>query len=551
MDIYVTGNVSYVNTDVVVYNKIKTYIMKKIFILYFLVIGYFTYSQNTSLEWSTQASVVSEGRVCTVDNLGNIFIVGSIEGGMYFTKIDSIGNNLWEKQFISGSPTDGGFSIICDSENNVLIAGAFRETIHFQDTILTALDVCDIFIVKFDNDGEFIWAKSEGGNSWDWGYSLCVDINDNLYVTGYFYETAYFSGHTVTANYSSDIFIAKYTSDGQFVWIKHYGGEEDFFANSGNSIIADSNSNIYVTGRFGGNISFGNYNFTSDGSRDVFLMKMDLNGNIIWVRAFGSQSHWDNGFSVATDILGNVYVTADFYNTVTIDGTTITTSEDDPTLIAKFNNSGVLCWMNYIINTGWSSTNRYNKAIFVNNPNNVYVYGTYRSSYVFNDSNYDIFLVKYNENGALQWHETYTGNDSNKGNFITSARDSAMYLLGSYSDTLLLSDGILFSEFNTSYLGKIYDLTYDSTYTNNIDPYNNESDEIKIYPNPTNQYVDIIYYDLQYCTLKLIDIQGKILKNIKCESNQISLDLTSINSGLYYLIFINGNMVMTKKIVKI
>ncbi len=301
--------------------------MKKVFTLYFLVIGYFAYCQNTSLEWSTQASVISEGRSCVVDNLGNVFVAGLIDEGVYFAKIDSLGNNIWEKQIFSESSNAGGYSIACDSENNLFITGAFRDTIHFQDTILTTYGVCDIFIAKFNNDGDLIWAKREGGNSWDWGYSLCIDTDDNLYVTGFFMDTAYFSGLTIIANYSSEIFVAKYTSDGQLVWIKHYGGEETFFANSGNSIIADSNANIYVTGRFGGNTYFENYNFISDGSRDVFLVKMDSTGSIIWIRAFGTQSDWDNSFSIALDILGNVYVTADFYNTITIDGITVTTIE--------------------------------------------------------------------------------------------------------------------------------------------------------------------------------------------------------------------------------
>lgn len=526
--------------------------MKKVISLFLIVIGYFAHCQNTSLEWSAQSSVVSSGRACAVDNFGNIFLTGLIEDGLkengiYFAKFDSLGNNIWEKQIFSGGSNDGGYSIKCDSENNVYLTGSFRDTIDFQNNILIAYGICDIFILKFNNDGEIMWAKNEGGNSWDWGYSLCLDTEDNLYVTGYFHDEANFSGFTINAEYSNAIFIAKYTTEGQLVWIKHYGGEEGFFANSGNSIIADTNCNIYVTGRFGGNVNFDNFNFNSDGSRDVFLMKMDSTGNINWVRAFGSQSDWDNAFSVALDLLGNVYVTADFYHTITIDSLTITTSEDHPTLIAKFNNNGTIGWINFIVNTGWSSSNNFNKEVVVNNPNNVYLYGTYEP----NDNNYDIFLTKYNETGNLLWHEIYSGLNNSFGNYITRGEGSKLFLIGDFIDSLFISDGNLYSDFNSCYVVKINDLTYDPIYTNINNPFiDNELDKIKIYPNPARNYVEIDYYDLHNHTLELFDLKGTRILTLKNNINPLRLNISSFNSGIYYIRFTSNDFIMTKKIVK-
>ena len=527
--------------------------MKKVLFLIFIVIGYLGYCQNTSFEWSGQSSIISSGRSCAVDNLGNIFLTGliednSTEGGIYFAKFDSLGNNIWEKEIFSGSSNDGGYSIKCDSENNVYITGSFRDTIDFQNNILIAYGICDIFILKFNSDGELIWAKHEGGNSWDWGYSLCLDNEDNLYVTGYFHGEANFSGLTINAEYLNAIFVAKYTSDGQLIWIKHYGGEESFFANSGNSITADTNCNIYISGRFGGNINFDNFNFISDGSRDVFLMKMDSTGNIIWARAFGSQSDWDNTFSVTLDLLGNVYVTADFSQTITIDSLTITTSEDHPTLIAKFNNNGTISWMNFVVNTGWSSSNNFNKEVVANNPNNVYLYGTYKKS----DNDYDIFLTKFNETGNLLWYDTYTGSYSSFGNFIARGESSKLFLIGDFIDSLFISNGTLYSDFNSCYVVKIDDLTYNPIFTNINNPsIDNDIDKIKIYPIPAHNYIEIDYYDLCNYTIELFDLKGNIFITLKNNINPIRLNISSFNSGIYYIRFTSNDIIMTKKIVKL
>lgn len=115
-----------------------------------------------------------------------------------------------------------------------------------------------------------------GGTSADYGYSVKVDASGNVYTTGNFSGTVDFNTGTGTYNLTSvgllDIFISKLDASGNFVWAKNFGGS------SGNSIIVDALSNVYVTGYFSGTKYFdpgtGTFNLTSAGSYDIFIQKL-------------------------------------------------------------------------------------------------------------------------------------------------------------------------------------------------------------------------------------------------------------------------------------
>src|SRR5690606_40680595 len=113
----------------------------------------------------------------------------------------------------------------------------------------------DIFIQKLDTDGNFVWAKSMGGIKWEYGYSVAVGVSGNVYTSGSFRETVDFDPgagiYNLTSQGGTDIFIQKLDADGNFVWANRMGGST---GDDGRSIAVDILGKVYTTGSCRGTI---------------------------------------------------------------------------------------------------------------------------------------------------------------------------------------------------------------------------------------------------------------------------------------------------------
>jgi len=133
-------------------------------------------------------------------------------------------NFLWVEQ-AGGTDIDIGRAIATDGSGNSIVTGEFSGTATFGDTTLTSDGSNDIFIAKYDGDGNFLWVEQAGGTDIDIGRAIATDGSGNSIVTGEFRGTATFGDTTLTSVGSSfDIFIAKYDGDGNFLWVVQAGG---------------------------------------------------------------------------------------------------------------------------------------------------------------------------------------------------------------------------------------------------------------------------------------------------------------------------------------
>jgi hypothetical protein len=132
--------------------------------------------------------------------------------------------------------------------------------------------------VKYDSSGNVVWANKAGGNYEDVGNSIAVDGSGNCYITGYFSSTSTFGSLTLICQSTVyyDVFVVKYDSSGNVVWAKNAGDAITYEA--GNSITIDDIGNSYVTGSFMGSITLGSFTLTNKGSSDIFIVKYDDSG---------------------------------------------------------------------------------------------------------------------------------------------------------------------------------------------------------------------------------------------------------------------------------
>lgn len=255
------------------------------------------------------------------------FTTGSGGGNtdMFISKLTSAGNFVWAKQ-IGGPSGDFGLALEVDATNNIHIAGYFTGTTDFDPNAsvsnLTSGGFEDIFVLKLDALGNYVWAKNMGGNTVDYGKAIALDILGNVYVTGSYRAIADFdpsaASYTLAAT-GDDIFVCKLDNAGNFLWAKGMGASS---ADQGNGIWVDAAGNVYSTGVFRLSVDFdpgpGTYSLNTLGLADAYIQKLNANGNFMWAAQLGSATD-DFGISVCVDASGNVYSTGYFTATCDFD----------------------------------------------------------------------------------------------------------------------------------------------------------------------------------------------------------------------------------------
>lgn len=283
------------------------------------------------------------GNSVALDASGNIIITGYFRGIVDFDpgtgvqnltaigwtdtfvlKLDTNGDFLWVKQ-VEGS--SGGRAIARDANGHLYVTGSFNGTPDFDPGAgvqnLTSAGTNDVFVLKLDGNGNFMWVKQSGSTAYDRGYSITIDAGGNVLVAGIFQETVDFDPGTgvqnLTSNGSYDIFIQKLDANGNFLWVKQAGSSDYDFVRG---MKMDANGNIYITGAFRETADFdpgsGEQNLTSLGESDIFIQKLDANGDFLWVKQMGGIAD-DYGMDITTDINGNIYTTGYFEETVDFD----------------------------------------------------------------------------------------------------------------------------------------------------------------------------------------------------------------------------------------
>jgi hypothetical protein len=166
------------------------------------------------------------------------------------------------------------------------------------------------------------WAVQGGSTGTDYAMDICTDAAGNSFVVGYFSGTATFGAYTLASAGGTDVFIAKLDPQGNYLWVSPAGGTSN---ESGLDIAIGASGDIYVTGYFFGTINFNIWvtPLTAVGQCDVFIAKLDVEGTWLWAQKAGG-SYYDQGYSLCVDSAGNCYATGYFTGTATFGGTTLT-----------------------------------------------------------------------------------------------------------------------------------------------------------------------------------------------------------------------------------
>lgn len=247
---------------------------------------------------------------------------------VFVLKLDASGTFQWARQ-LGGVKSDLAESIAVDASGNIITTGTFSATADFNPgpgtAPLTSAGFRDVFICKLDPNGNYVWSKQVGGLEEDFGRDITVDAAENIYLCGEFSAICDFDPGPGTYNLTSvtlqkDVFILKLNSAGGFLWAKQMKGKSDDLCKS---ITLDRQGNVYTTGYFQSNCDFdpgaGTFLMDANGYEDVFISKLDNDGNFVWAVSMGSVINTDAGFDLKVDHSGNVYTVGNFWGTVDFD----------------------------------------------------------------------------------------------------------------------------------------------------------------------------------------------------------------------------------------
>ena len=272
---------------------------------------------------------------------------------VFVAKYDSSGNVLWAKN-TGGHNTGEAFAVTTNAGGEIFVTGWFSgTTIAFDTTTLTNAGGNDVFIAKFDAVGHAIWAKRGGGSLNDYGSSVAVDVDGNIYIAGqYTSDTAYFGSTSVinTAVGNQNEFLVKYDTSGNALWARTAMGSVGSAGTFRNSVAANKSRGIYISNSFTGrSIIFGTdtlYNADTSGvTSDIYIVLYDNLGNLQWAkRAGGSGSDVSN--CLVTDQEGNFYL-AGAYGSPTIDfgvTTLVNPGSSLQTFLVQYDATGAAQW---------------------------------------------------------------------------------------------------------------------------------------------------------------------------------------------------------------
>lgn len=376
--------------------------------------------------WAVNNNMIStDGMSLVTDASGNVYTAGS-----NLSKHSPSGTLLWSKSLINTTQGVYAKGLAIDVAGNLYLAGYFGGTIQLDTATLTSYGHTDIFVAKFNINGQVQWARHAGGPGpppgfppspgqlFDNANAIAVDSAGNCYVTGFCQDAAKFD--TIIADSTTRNFVAKYNTSGNIQWVRRVSQEAY-------GISIGQQGSYYLSGRF--------VTFTTNG---IYCEKYNANGNLAW-----SKQSTTNGYnyatSVATDLFGNCFITGIAYDTVVFDQVTVIPPVSGGCMfLVKYNATGAVQWGRQTTGSGCGGNH-----VSTDNQGNAYVTGGITGAVSFsgtvqlngmNNGWQDIYAAKYNANGDLNWALRAGSSGSDYGKSIGVLPNGDVYVTGSHQN---------------------------------------------------------------------------------------------------------------------
>ncbi len=249
---------------------------------------------------------------------GPLTCVGGMDDAdIFLAKFDEAGIHGWSKRF--GSPGyEGGADVAVDPDGNVLLTGQFAETLDFGGDPLVSAGEKDIFLAKLTSSGAHVWSQRFGDSASQMPMSVACDASGNVLIAGTFEGSVDFGGGARVSQGGYDIFVAKFDENGSHLWSTPFG-DAALWRQEAHDVAVDPAGNVLLTGENEGTVDFGGGPLVNVGASDIFCAKFDSNGNHVWSRGYGDVSivNYHSSRSVCPDPWGNAVFAGSFDGSLT------------------------------------------------------------------------------------------------------------------------------------------------------------------------------------------------------------------------------------------
>jgi len=530
--------------------------------------------QAAAITEDSSGDILTAGKVTDSVN----FIWGGINyamlpwrGDCFILKQSANGQLIWLRH-IGGSGSILVRDIATDYQDNFYITGSFSDTADFDPTsnnydLISTDPQGDIFVAKYDNWGNFIWAKSIGGNGYDYASSILVGQDSTVFIAGAYEGSVDFDPgpgvHQISGNAVQDAFLLKLGHTGDFKSVYPFGGVGTDFCTD---LKMDNQGNLLVTGSFEFQVDFNPTNsmdtLTSSGLLDAFILKMDSTLSFLWVKKIGG-TRVDAILALELDDHGKIYLVGAFEGSCDFDpgtgvGQLVASNTDG--FVLQLSAAGTFNWVNKVGGSGDDQV----LDVAIDHQCKVYVTGYFRdtvdfdpdSSVAFNlvaQGNYDHYIYQLDTSGAFSWVQQFTGNMSSAANCIFVDHADHLYTVGSFQGTVDFDPALPVNSKTAVGQDDIFIQRHTLSHpVGLIELHGKNKRNIKAYPNPSQDRVTInVEKECQTIEVKLYDGSGKLRKERSYSNLRLIEVAVEVERGVYFIeLLLNGTERKTLKIIK-
>ncbi|HOY59945.1 MAG TPA: immunoglobulin domain-containing protein, partial [Verrucomicrobiota bacterium] len=306
-----------------------------------------------------------------VQDSGDLLVVGSVDGDAMLLRLDSTGRALWSRPWTSATNSSTvAVDLATAADGSTYFNAMLLGTVKIGTSTIVSRGDADAILAKYDRAGEVVWLRQIGGRGTDQPFGPGVNAAGAVYTAGSFTMSLPL-GPTNLVSRGSDAFLLKYDAAGTLLWARSGGGTDDELVTG---FALTPQDHVYLAGAFLGTAEFGRISLPSLGGSDLFLVKYDAAGAVLWAKSVGS-AIGDGEPVVGADTAGNAYLAGvSRGERLVLGGTTLTnTTGGGLVFVAKFDPNGGLQW----VQSGAAVSDAALTDLLVDAAGNVYTSGYY------------------------------------------------------------------------------------------------------------------------------------------------------------------------------
>ncbi len=524
--------------------------MRKISLLF--LFGLFTSlsSQTPAWQWASKiCTYYSDNSALATDVSGNVFVAGryynnpvtienyTLTPGMpgsedlFMVKYDPDGKVIWAKRAVTAEQSISIMELVCDKAGNVYIAGGFSDSLLQTGTTTytgSGKSFYHSFLAKFDTDGNIVWSKALDGSSNEVS-DMDVDADGNVVVTGSYWDMPLQLESTILPliNYWN-IFLIKYDDKGNLIWARREGNDQFSFPGE---LAFDNTGNFCLR-----------YNSKGD-----YINKYNAGGNVIWTKKITEAENIQYRQLICDSKLNIYYTADDTLHKLNASGTEIYKKK-----LGQGNNSS-------------PAARTLLKDIGVDHGDNIYLCGSFShesmviDTYTLTDPylfyNYgpqygsNLFIAKLDPSGKASWLKGAGGSFDHRANALAVDQNANIFIAGHTTSATLTFDN---KTMNTTTPGNCFLARLGSVNSTGIDE-NTSTGNFEIYPNPATSVLNLGFTGMvkDNFTITITDALSRVVYQKICHAGDTSLvlQLDDLSKGIYFVEVDCGTTTKVKKLV--